>query len=39
MVFFSDYETVKVIGQGAFGVVKLVKHKTTKKGELINECV
>ena len=28
----SDYETIKVIGQGAFGVVKLVRHKSSKKG-------
>lgn len=27
----SDYETIKVIGQGAFGVVKLVRHKSSKK--------
>ena len=32
LYYFSDYETIKVIGQGAFGVVKLVRHKSSKKG-------
>lgn len=27
----SDYDTIKVIGSGAFGVVRLVRHKSTKK--------